>query len=51
VVRHFLACVSKDAQGDETTIKIEIANEKVCVDRSVTGSEHNSALFSFMPLV
>ncbi|CAF1452102.1 unnamed protein product, partial [Adineta steineri] len=28
VVRHFLACVSKDAQGDETTIKIDIANEK-----------------------
>ncbi|CAF1561613.1 unnamed protein product [Adineta ricciae] len=28
VVRHFLACVSKDAQGDETTIKVEIANEK-----------------------
>ena len=30
VVRHFLACVSKDAQGDETTIKISIANENVC---------------------
>lgn len=29
VVRHFLACVSKDAQGDETIIKIEISNEKV----------------------
>lgn len=28
IVRHFLACVSKDAQGDETTIKIEIVNEK-----------------------
>ncbi|CAF3174149.1 unnamed protein product [Rotaria sp. Silwood2] len=27
IVRHFLACVSKDAQGDETTIKINIANE------------------------
>ncbi|CAM2722218.1 unnamed protein product [Rotaria socialis] len=27
IVRHFLACVSKDAQGDETTIKISIANE------------------------
>ncbi|CAF3834837.1 unnamed protein product [Rotaria sp. Silwood1] len=27
IVRHFLACVSKDAQGDETIIKINISNE------------------------
>lgn len=31
VVRHFLACVSKDARGDETTIKISISNENVCL--------------------
>lgn len=29
VVRHFLACVSQDAQGFETTVEIDIANEKV----------------------
>ncbi|XP_043282563.1 DNA topoisomerase 3-alpha isoform X2 [Venturia canescens] len=28
VVRHFLACVSKDAQGYETTVDIDIAGEK-----------------------
>ncbi|XP_065178079.1 DNA topoisomerase 3-alpha-like isoform X2 [Sycon ciliatum] len=28
VVRHFLACVSKDAQGHETNVEIEIAEEK-----------------------
>ncbi|CAF1087006.1 unnamed protein product [Rotaria sordida] len=27
IVRHFLGCVSKDAQGDETIIKINISNE------------------------
>ena len=29
VVRHFLACVSKDAQGLETIVEIEIAGEFV----------------------
>uniref|UniRef100_A0A3B3TBR1 DNA topoisomerase n=1 Tax=Paramormyrops kingsleyae TaxID=1676925 RepID=A0A3B3TBR1_9TELE len=28
IVRHFLACCSQDAQGQETTIDIEIAQEK-----------------------
>ena len=28
VVRHFLACISKDAEGLETTIEIEINTEK-----------------------
>ncbi|CAF1077721.1 unnamed protein product, partial [Didymodactylos carnosus] len=28
IVRHFLACVSKDAQGDETIVQIMINNEK-----------------------
>ncbi|KAG9343025.1 hypothetical protein JZ751_015243 [Albula glossodonta] len=28
IVRHFLACCSKDAQGQETTVDIEIAKEK-----------------------
>ncbi|XP_031833068.1 topoisomerase 3-alpha isoform X2 [Nomia melanderi] len=28
VVRHFLACVSKDALGQETTVEIDIAGEK-----------------------
>ena len=28
VVRHFLACVSKDAVGAETTVNIDIAGEK-----------------------
>ncbi|XP_071536469.1 DNA topoisomerase 3-alpha isoform X2 [Panulirus ornatus] len=27
IVRHFLACISKDAQGLETTVEIEIAGE------------------------
>ncbi len=30
VVRHFLACCSKDAQGEETTVEIEVNLEKVC---------------------
>ena len=30
VVRHFLACCSQDAQGKETIVDMEIANEKVC---------------------
>jgi len=29
VVRHFLACCSKDAQGLETIVDIDIAGEKV----------------------
>lgn len=29
VVRHFLACLSKDAEGEETIVNIEINNEKV----------------------
>lgn len=28
VVRHFLACVSKNAEGHETTVEIDIAGEK-----------------------
>ncbi|XP_011144136.1 DNA topoisomerase 3-alpha isoform X2 [Harpegnathos saltator] len=28
VVRHFLACVSKNAEGQETTVEIDIAGEK-----------------------
>ncbi|CAH1389834.1 unnamed protein product [Nezara viridula] len=28
IVRHFLACVSKDAKGHETTVKIDINGEK-----------------------
>ena len=29
VVRHFLACCSQDAQGKETTVEINIADETV----------------------
>ena len=29
IVRHFLACVSKDALGKETTVNIDINGEKV----------------------
>lgn len=29
VVRHFLACISKDAEGRETTIEIEVNAERV----------------------
>lgn len=29
IVRHFLACLSKDAQGQETTVEIVIAGEEV----------------------
>lgn len=29
IVRHFLACLSKDAQGQETTVEIIIAGEEV----------------------
>lgn len=29
IVRHFLACLSKHAEGMETIVKIEIAGEKV----------------------
>lgn len=28
IVRHFLACCSKDAQGQEVTVEIDIAEEK-----------------------
>lgn len=28
IVRHFLACVHKDALGHETTVHVDIANEK-----------------------
>ncbi|XP_016122161.1 DNA topoisomerase 3-alpha-like [Sinocyclocheilus grahami] len=28
IVRHFLACCSKDAQGQEVTVEIEIAEER-----------------------
>ncbi|KAL4658388.1 DNA topoisomerase 3-alpha [Arapaima gigas] len=30
IVRHFLACCSRDAQGQETTVDIEIAHERFC---------------------
>jgi DNA topoisomerase IA len=30
IVRHFLACVSQDAVGKETTATININGEKVC---------------------
>ncbi|XP_020613300.1 DNA topoisomerase 3-alpha-like isoform X2 [Orbicella faveolata] len=29
IVRHFLACCSEDAKGQETNVEIEIAREKV----------------------
>ena len=29
VVRHFLACCSRDAQGQETTVEIDINDERV----------------------
>ena len=29
VVRHFLACCSKDAQGLETSVEIDVNNERV----------------------
>jgi len=29
IVRHFLACVSKDAKGHETKVEISIGDEKV----------------------
>ncbi|KAG8194684.1 hypothetical protein JTE90_027999 [Oedothorax gibbosus] len=32
VVRHFLACVSKDAEGRETTIEIDVNNERFAVN-------------------
>lgn len=28
IVRHFLACCSKDAQGQEVTVEIDISDEK-----------------------
>lgn len=28
-MRHFLACLSKDAEGEETIVNIEINGEKV----------------------
>ena len=35
VVRHFLACCSKDAQGQETTVEINVNNEVVNVSLDV----------------
>ncbi|XP_071455278.1 DNA topoisomerase 3-alpha [Hetaerina americana] len=32
IVRHFLACCSKDAEGMETVVEIDIANEKFCAN-------------------
>ncbi|XP_054721108.1 DNA topoisomerase 3-alpha-like [Uloborus diversus] len=32
VVRHFLACVSKDAEGRETTVEIDVNNERFAVN-------------------
>ncbi|GFT86693.1 DNA topoisomerase 3-alpha [Trichonephila clavipes] len=32
IVRHFLACVSKDAEGRETTVEIDINNERFAVN-------------------
>lgn len=29
IVRHFLACLSKNAEGLETVVNIDISNEKV----------------------
>jgi len=29
IVRHFLACCSKDAQGQETIVEIDVNNEQV----------------------
>lgn len=31
VVRHFLACVSRDAEGRETTIEIDVNSERVSI--------------------
>lgn len=31
MVRHFLACCSKDARGFETTISIDVNQEKVLI--------------------
>lgn len=31
MVRHFLACVSKDAEGRETTIEIDVNQERVII--------------------
>ena len=42
VVRHFLACVSQDAQGHETVVEIEIAQEKVNFNKCFL---YNSAFF------
>lgn len=33
IVRHFLACISQDAQGHETTVEIDIADERVLRNR------------------
>ena len=35
VVRHFLACCSKDAQGQETTVEIDVNNERVNVSMDI----------------
>jgi len=38
IVRHFLACCSKDALGKETTVEIEIAEEKVSTQTQLFSS-------------
>lgn len=35
IVRHFLACVSKNAEGLETTVNITINDEKVNISKSL----------------
>jgi len=36
IVRHFLACLSKHAEGLETLVDINIAEEKVCYQQSTS---------------
>ena len=35
VVRHFLACCSQDAQGQETTVEIDINEERVSISNYI----------------
>ena len=42
IVRHFLACVSQDAQGHETVVDIDIAGEKFT-------AQGNAMKILFMP--
>lgn len=44
VVRHFLACVSKDAQGHETIVQIDINGEKVRTIDSLFSYKENISL-------